>query len=41
VTYGGLFYKGEALPLEKQILKAKELGFDGLSIEATACCCAL
>jgi len=33
VTYGGLFYKGEALPLEKQILKAKELGFDGLAIE--------
>ncbi|HSZ84950.1 MAG TPA: sugar phosphate isomerase/epimerase family protein, partial [Puia sp.] len=33
VTYGGLFYKGEALPLEQQIRKAKELGFDALAIE--------
>ena len=33
VTYGGLFYKGQALPLEQQIRKAKELGFDGLAIE--------
>jgi sugar phosphate isomerase/epimerase len=33
VTYGGLFYKGEALSLEQQIFKAKELGFDALSIE--------
>jgi sugar phosphate isomerase/epimerase len=33
VTYGGLFYKGEALSLEQQIVKAKELGFDALSIE--------
>ena len=33
VTYGGLFYKGAALSLEQQIHKAKELGFDGLSIE--------
>ena len=33
VTYGGLFYKGEALSLEQQIYKAKELGFDALSIE--------
>src|SRR5689334_12502553 len=33
VTYGGLFYKGEALSLEQQIHKAKELGFDALSIE--------
>ena len=33
VTYGGLFYKGEALSLEQQIYKAKELGFDALAIE--------
>src|SRR5258705_13653489 len=33
VTYGGLFYKGEALSLEQQIHKAKELGFDALAIE--------
>jgi sugar phosphate isomerase/epimerase len=34
VTYSGLFYNGKALPLDEQIYKAKELGFDGLSIEA-------
>ena len=33
VTYGGLFYKGEALSLERQIHKAKDLGFDALAIE--------
>ncbi len=33
VTYGGLFYKGNALSLEQQIYKAKELGFDALAIE--------
>lgn len=33
VTYGGLFYKGEALTLEQQIHKAKALGFDALAIE--------
>ncbi len=33
VTYGGLFYKGNALSLEQQIHKAKELGFDALAIE--------
>ena len=33
VTYGGLFYKGEALTLEQQIHRAKELGFDALAIE--------
>ena len=33
VSYSGLFYSGKALPLEQQILKAKELGFDALSIE--------
>ena len=33
VTYGGLFYKGPALSLEEQILRARTLGFDGLAIE--------
>src|SRR5580704_1530399 len=33
VTYGGLFYKGQALTLAQQIHRAKELGFDGLAIE--------
>jgi sugar phosphate isomerase/epimerase len=33
VTYGGLFYKGEALTLDQQIHKAKALGFDALAIE--------
>ena len=33
VTYSGLFYSGKALSLEEQIYKAKELGFDALSIE--------
>ena len=33
VTYSGLFYSGKALSLEQQIRKAKELGFEGLSIE--------
>lgn len=33
VTYGGLFYKGQALSLEQQIHKAKQFGFDGLAIE--------
>jgi sugar phosphate isomerase/epimerase len=34
VSYAGLFYSGKALTLEQQIHKAKQLGFDGLSIEA-------
>jgi sugar phosphate isomerase/epimerase len=34
VTYSGLFYDGKALSLDEQVYKAKELGFDGLSIEA-------
>lgn len=34
VSYAGLFYKGRALSLEQQIYKAKELGFDALSIES-------
>ena len=34
VTYGGLFYKGQALSLEQQIYRAKEFGFDALAIEA-------
>jgi sugar phosphate isomerase/epimerase len=33
VSYSGLFYAGKALSIEQQIHKAKELGFDGLSIE--------
>lgn len=33
VSYSGLFYDGEALSVVDQIRKAKELGFDGLSIE--------
>src|SRR3954447_3743568 len=33
VTYGGLFYKGQALSIEQQIQKAKQFGFDGLAIE--------
>jgi sugar phosphate isomerase/epimerase len=33
VTYCGLWYRGEALPLKDQILKAKELGFEGISVE--------
>jgi sugar phosphate isomerase/epimerase len=33
VSYSGLFYAGEALSLEQQIHKARELGFDALAIE--------
>jgi sugar phosphate isomerase/epimerase len=33
VSYGGVWYPGKALPLKEQILKAKELGFEGLTIE--------
>ena len=33
VTYGGLFYAGKALTIETQLRKARELGFDALSIE--------
>lgn len=33
VTYCGLWYKGSALSLKEQIYKAKELGFDALTIE--------
>ena len=33
VTYCGLWYKGPALSLEDQIVKARELGFDGLAVE--------
>ena len=33
VTYGGLFYKGQALTLDQQIHRAKEFGFDALAIE--------
>ncbi len=34
VTYAGLFYDGKALSVEEQIHKAKQLGFEGLAIEA-------
>lgn len=34
VTYSGHWYKGKCLSLKEQILKAKQMGFDGLSIEA-------
>lgn len=34
VTYSGLFYDGNALSIEQQILRAKQLGFEGLAIEA-------
>lgn len=33
VSYAGLFYAGKALSIEEQIYKAKELGFDALSVE--------
>ena len=33
VTYSGLFYDGPALTVVEQIRKARQLGFDGLSIE--------
>ena len=33
VTYSGIWYKGEPVPLKEQIRRAKKLGFDGLSIE--------
>jgi sugar phosphate isomerase/epimerase len=34
VTYSGQFYDGPALAVVEQIRRARELGFDGLSIEA-------
>lgn len=33
VTYCGLWYRGRALSLREQIIKAKDLGFEGISIE--------
>lgn len=33
VSYSGLFYAGDALTVEQQIQKARELGFDALAIE--------
>ncbi|MFH7835312.1 MAG: sugar phosphate isomerase/epimerase family protein [Candidatus Aenigmatarchaeota archaeon] len=33
VTYCGLWYKGRALSLKEQIKKAKDFGFNGISIE--------
>src|SRR5687768_2486285 len=34
VSYSGQFYTGPALTLVEQIRKARQLGFDGISIEA-------
>lgn len=34
VSYSGIWYKGDYLSLKEQIDKAKELGFDAISIEA-------
>lgn len=34
VSYSGIWYEGDSLSLKEQIDKAKELGFDGVSIEA-------
>jgi sugar phosphate isomerase/epimerase len=34
VTYSGQFYDGRPLTVVEQITKARELGFDGLSVEA-------
>ena len=33
VSYSGMWYKGPALSLREQIVKAKQMGFDGLSVE--------
>ena len=33
VTYSGQFYQGRALTLVEQVRKARELGYDGISIE--------
>ena len=33
VSYSGLFYAGQALSIEQQIRKARELGFDALAVE--------
>ena len=33
VSYAGLFYDGPALSVVDQVRKARQLGFDGLSIE--------
>ncbi len=33
VSYSGLWYDGPPLSLEEQIVKAKELGFDGFAVE--------
>lgn len=34
VSYAGLFYRGPALSIKEQIYKAKDMGYDGISIEA-------
>ena len=33
ITYLGLWYRGEALPLSEMILRAKEYGYDGIEID--------
>src|SRR5215831_16558868 len=33
ITYLGLWYRGEALPLSDMILRAKEYGYDGIEID--------
>ena len=33
ITYLGLWYRGEALPLPQVIKKAKEYGYDGIEID--------
>jgi sugar phosphate isomerase/epimerase len=33
ITYLGLWYRGEALPLPKMIARAKEYGYDGIEID--------
>jgi sugar phosphate isomerase/epimerase len=33
ITYLGLWYRGEALPLSDMILRAKQFGYDGIEID--------
>src|SRR5262249_43069432 len=33
VSYSGLFYAGDALTVEQQIVRARQLGFDAIAIE--------
>lgn len=34
ISYAGLFYSGPAFSIKEQIYKAKDMGYDGISIEA-------